>query len=52
MIKITKDSKSHMFIITKTNDEGYSSNIFVKKSELLKLSKLITNLNFHKEDVD
>lgn len=31
-----------MSIITKINDEGYSSTIFVKKSELLELSKLIT----------
>ena len=52
MIKVNKDSKSHMFIINKINDDGYSSCIFVKKSELLELSKLITKLNFHKEDVD
>lgn len=52
MIKITKDSKSHMFIITKVSDEGYNSCIFVKKEELLKLSSIITKLNFHKEDID
>ena len=52
MINIKKDSKSHMFIINKINDEGFSSCVFVKREELLELSSIITKLDFHKEDID
>jgi len=41
VIQITKDKKSPTWIITKTDDEGFHSQIHVTGDELVELARII-----------
>lgn len=43
-IKLSKDGKSSMYILTKVDREGFHHSIFVSKEELVKISKLINDV--------
>ena len=42
-IKLSKDGKSSMYILTKVDREGFHHSIFVSKEELVEISKLINH---------
>ena len=46
MIEIKKDKKSPTWIVTKTDEEGFHTQINVTKMELIKLARLAINICF------
>lgn len=46
MIEISKDSKSQTLVITKTDDEGFHSQLHVTRKELVELVRKAINIYF------